>query len=104
MLRAFWLPSVASMTTHTTTGAAVTTRDHSTLALILGLLSVPGSILTWDLLPGGGFVWGAPVALAAVVLGVQSRSQGRGKAIAGIVLGGAMLAMMLVWTVVASLG
>jgi hypothetical protein len=34
-----------------------------------------------------------------VVLGVQSLSQGRGKAIAAIVLGGAMLAMMVVWTI-----
>ena len=91
------------MTTHTSTGAAVTIRDHSTLALILGLVSVPGSILTWDVLPGGGFVWGAPIALLAVVLGVRSLSQGRGKAIAAIVLGGAMLAMMVVW-MVAGLG
>ena len=87
------------MTTHTTTDAAVTPRDHSTLALILGILSVPGSILTWGALPGGGFVWGAPIALAAVVIGVRSLSQGRGKAIAAVVLGGAMLAMMVVWTI-----
>ena len=87
------------MTTHTTTDAAVTPRDHSTLALILGILSVPGSILTWGALPGGGFVWGAPIALVAVVLGVQSLSQGRSKAIAAIVLGGTMLAMMVVWTI-----
>jgi hypothetical protein len=87
------------MTTHTTTDAAVIPRDHSTLALILGILSVPGSILTWGALPGGGFVWGAPIALVAVALGVQSLSQGRGKAIAAIVLGGAMLAMMVVWTI-----
>ena len=26
------------------------------LALVLALLSVPGSMLTWDTLPGGGFV------------------------------------------------
>jgi hypothetical protein len=87
------------MTTHTTTDAAVTPRDHSTLALILGILSVPGSILTWGALPGGGFVWGAPIALAAVVIGLGSLSQGRGKAIAAVVLGGAMLAMMVVWTI-----
>jgi hypothetical protein len=87
------------MTTHTSTDAAVSSRDLSTIALVLGLISVPGSILTWGALPGGGFVWGAPIALAAVVLGVQSLGQGRGKAIAAIVLGGAMLAMMVVWTV-----
>jgi hypothetical protein len=87
------------MTTHTSTGAAVSSRDLSTIALVLGVISVPGSILTWGALPGGGFVWGAPIALAAVVLGVRSLSQGRGKAIGAIVLGGAMLAMMVVWTV-----
>ena len=31
------------------------------LALVLALLSVPGSMLTWDTLPGGGFVWGFPL-------------------------------------------
>jgi hypothetical protein len=87
------------MTTHTSTGAAVSSRDLSTIALVLGILAVPASILTWGTLPGGGFVWGTPVALAAVVLGVRSLSQGRGKAIAAIVLGGAMLAMMIVWTI-----
>ena len=55
------------MTTHTTTDAAVTPRDDSTLALILGILPVPGSVLTWDALPGGGFVWG-PIALAVVAI------------------------------------
>jgi hypothetical protein len=87
------------MTTHTSTGAAVSSRDLSTIALVLGVISVPASIMTWGALPGGGFVWGAPVALAAVVLGVRSLSQGRGKAIAAIVFGGAMLAMMVVWTI-----
>jgi hypothetical protein len=87
------------MTTHTSTGAAVSSRDLSTIALVLGLISVPASILTWGTLPGGGFVWGTPIALAAVVVGVRSLSHGRGKAIAAIVLGGAMLAMMVVWTI-----
>jgi hypothetical protein len=86
------------MTTHTSTGAAVSTRDLSTLAMILGILSVPGSLFTWDVLPGGGFVWGAPLAVLAVGLGVTSYSRGKGKALTGILLGGAMLAMMIVWT------
>ena len=76
-------------------------RDYSTVALVLALISVPGSIITWDWLPGGGFVWGAPFAVAAVALGVMSRRAGGGKAVAAIVVGGAMLAMMVVWTVVA---
>jgi hypothetical protein len=42
-------------------------------------------MLTWDTLPGGGFVWGLPLAVAAIVIG------------------GAMVAIMAVWTVTASL-
>jgi hypothetical protein len=76
------------------------------LALALAILSVPGSTLTWDALPGGGFVFGFPPAVAAVVLGIQSlraSDAGRGKAIAAIAIGGAMLAMMVVWTAVETL-
>ena len=79
---------------------------HPVLALVLALLSVPGSMLTWDTLPGGGFVWGCPLAVAAIVLGIQARKRGdadRGKALAAIVIGGAMLAIMVVWTIAASL-
>ena len=76
------------------------------LALVLALLSVPGSMLTWDTLPGGGFVWGLPLAIAAIVLGIQARQRtetGRGKALAAIVIGGAMVAIMTVWTIAESL-
>jgi hypothetical protein len=79
-------------------------RDYSTIALVLALISVPGSIITWDWLPGGGFVWGAPFAVAAVALGSMSRRSGGAKAVAAIVIGGLMLAMMLVWTLVDLLG
>ena len=76
------------------------------LALVLALLSVPGSMLTWDTLPGGGFVWGLPLAVAAIVLGIQARKRidtERGKALAAIVLGGAMAAIMIAWTIAESL-
>jgi len=76
------------------------------LALVLGLLSVPGSTLTWDTLPGGGFVSGLPFAIAAIVLGIQARRRAdtdRGKALAAILIGGAMVAMMAVWLIVESL-
>lgn len=76
------------------------------LALVLALLSVPGSMLTWDTLPGGGFVWGCPLAVAAIVLGIQARQRtetGRGKALAAILIGGAMVAMMTVWAIAESL-
>jgi hypothetical protein len=83
-------------------GPSATSRT-STIALVLGILSLPGSLLAWDTLPGGGFVWGLPLAVAAVAVGivaVRSGASGRGSAIAGIVLGGAMIAMMVVWTAV----
>ncbi len=75
------------------------------LALLLALLSVPGSVLTWDVLPGGGFVFGLPVAIVAVVLGVHARrhsSEGRGMALAAILVGATMLAMMVLWTIASS--
>jgi hypothetical protein len=74
----------------------------SYIALVLGVLSVPGSILTWDTsLPGEGFVWGLPLAVAAVVVGVfalRGRAAGRWAAMTGLVLGGAMALMIVVWT------
>jgi hypothetical protein len=76
------------------------------LALVLALLSVPGSLLTWDALPGGGFVFGLPFAVAAILLGIQARraaDTGGGKALAAILIAGAMIAMMIVWTIAASL-
>jgi hypothetical protein len=81
-------------------------RAYPGLSLALALLSVPGSTLTWDALPGGGFVFGAPLAIVAVALGVQARQHsqtGRGKALAAILIAGAMLAMIAVWTVAESL-
>lgn len=91
----------------TTSGIDLSARPaHPVLALVLGLLSVPGSTLTWDTLPGGGFVFGFPFAIAAIVLGIQARRRAdtdRGKALAAILLGGAMVAMMTVWLIVESL-
>ena len=57
---------------HTTTRRPVDLappRDLSVPALVLAVLSVPGSIVTWGWLPGGGFAWGLPPALLAVALG-----------------------------------
>ena len=56
------------------------------------------------MLPGGGFVFGLPIAAAAIVLGVQARRRSdadRGKAVAAIVIAGAMVPTA-VWTVVAA--
>jgi len=81
-------------------------NTHPALALILAFLSVPGSTMAWDLFDGAGFVIGCPLAVAAVILGVQARRAGNdtGKATAAIVIAGAMLAMTLVWTVVSLIG
>src|SRR5690242_3037984 len=72
------------------------------VALGAGVLSLPGSLFTWDTaLPGEGFVWGLPVAVLAVVLGIaaiRSHNQPRWAAVTGLVLGGAMAAMIVVWT------
>jgi hypothetical protein len=81
-------------------------RARPVVALVLALLSVPGSMLTWDTLPGGGFLWGYPLAVASIVLGIQARQRietGRGKALAAILIGGAMMAITTVWTITASL-
>jgi hypothetical protein len=92
--------------TATGSGIALMARPaRPVLALVLALLSVPGSTMTWDVLPGGGFVFGAPLAIVAVVLGAQARQRsetGRGKALAAILIASAMLAMMVVWTIVES--
>ena len=56
--------------THPGVDVAATSSKLPYVALLLGILSVPGSILTWDTsLPGEGFVWGLPLAVAAVVAG-----------------------------------
>jgi hypothetical protein len=73
------------------------------LALILSLLAIPGSTIAWDLFDGAGFVIGLPLAIAAIVLGVQARQRsesGRGMAMAAIVIAGLMIAQMAVWIVV----
>jgi hypothetical protein len=72
------------------------------LALVLALLAIPGSTIAWDLFDGAGFVIGLPLAIAAIVLGVQARQRsetGRGKAMAAIVIGGLMILQMAVWTI-----
>ncbi len=90
--------------THPAVDVAATTSRLPYVALVLGILSVPGSILTWDSgLPGEGYVWGLPVALLAVVLGataLRNRAGTGWASVTGIVLGAAMLAMVVVWTAV----
>jgi hypothetical protein len=74
------------------------------LALLLGILSIPGSTVAWDL-PAGGLWIGLPLGIAAIVLGVRARREGvRGAgavmAVAAIVLAGLAILQMAVWTTV----
>ena len=73
------------------------------LALLLALLSVPGSTVAWEL-PSGGFWIGLPLAVAAVVLALRARRVrvGAGMATAALVIAGLMIAMQVVWTIVES--
>lgn len=76
-------------------------RTHAGLALVLALLSVPGSTIAWDL-PAGGLWIGLPLAVAAILLGTRShRRHGRSwMATAAIAIASLMLGLMVVWTLV----
>lgn len=96
---------MSSQSARTPIELAPSEHPHPTLALILGLLAVPGSTVAWDL-PGGGLYIGLPLALAAIVLGVRARRQGpgKGRATAGIILGALCTLQMLIWTAVSLAG
>jgi hypothetical protein len=74
------------------------------LALVLGLLSVPGSTIAWGL-PLGGLWIGLPLGIAAIILGVRARRAGIGvrMATAAIVLAGLAIAQMVVYSAVSAL-
>ena len=75
------------------------------LALLLGILSVLGSTVAWDL-PAGGLWIGLPLAIAAIVLGVRARRAGAGgwMVTVGIVLAALSILLMAVWTTASALG
>ena len=77
---------------------------HPVLACVLALLAVPGTTWAWDL-PAGGLWIGAPLAVAAIMLGLRARAAGRGRglATAAIVLAGLCLAQMVAWTALSAL-
>ena len=88
-----------------TSASSVATRpspsSDARRSLILGLLSIPGSTLAWDL-PLGGMWIGLPLGVAAILYGRRARSDGTGgkAAIAGIVLASLAIVQMAIWTVV----
>jgi hypothetical protein len=73
------------------------------LALVLGLLSLPGSTIAWGL-PAGGLWIGLPLGIAAIVLGIRARRAGVGvgMATAAIVLAGLAIGQMAVWFAVSA--
>lgn len=77
------------------------------LALVLALLSIPGSTLAWDL-PFGGLWIGLPLGVAAIVLGLRARRPGIGRpgsvmAVAAIALATLAIGQMAVYTIVLAL-
>jgi hypothetical protein len=74
------------------------------LALALGLLSLPGSTIAWEL-PLGGLWIGLPLGVAAIVLGMRARRAGIGVrvATAAIVLAGLAIVQMVVYSAVSAL-
>lgn len=64
------------------------------LALVLAIVSLPGSLLPWDWFTAGGLVIGVPLAVAAIVLGVRARrAAADGPGTARIALGAIVLAV-----------
>ena len=92
---------MSSHSAHAPIDLAPTERPRPTLALVLGILAVPGSTIAWEL-PSGGFYIGLPLAIAAIVLGLRARRQGEGtrRATVGIVLAGLCIAQMAIWLAV----
>jgi hypothetical protein len=82
-------------------------RARPGLALLLAVLSVPGSTIAWEL-PAGGLWIGLPLGLAAIFVGVRARRELAGEAgsrmaIAAIVLAGLAIAQMVVYVAISAL-
>jgi len=82
-------------------------RARPGLALLLAVLSVPGSTIAWDL-PAGGLWIGLPLGLAAIALGIRARRElaggtGSRMAIAAIVLATLAIGQMLVYLAASNL-
>jgi hypothetical protein len=94
------------MSTHTARPAidlAPTKRARPGLALALAVLAVPGITIAWDL-PHGGFYTGVPLAVAAIVTGLQARARlsgGKGRVMAAIAITIAALALLSVAVIMA---
>ena len=82
----------------------------SHLAVLLAVLALrSGSLLPWHLVRARERAWaviGLPLALAAVVVGMRARRDGRGRAMAttAVAIGAAAVLIPVVWTIAALLG
>jgi hypothetical protein len=82
-------------------------RARPGLALLLAVLSVPGSTIAWEL-PAGGLWIGLPLGLSAIFVGVRARRELAGEAgsriaIAAILLAGLAIAQMVVYLAASAL-
>jgi hypothetical protein len=76
-------------------------RAKPSVALLLAVLSIPGTTIAWDL-PAGGLWIGLPLAVAAIVLGIRARRELAGEAgsrmaIVAIVLAALAIGQMVVY-------
>ncbi len=80
------------------------------LALVLAIVSLPGSLLPWDWFTAGGLVIGVPLSIAGLALGIRayrdsaSTPTGRRVGMAAAVIAIAVLLIPVVWTLGAVLG
>jgi hypothetical protein len=76
------------------------------LALLLALLTIPGSTLAWDL-PAGGLWIGLPLGVAAIVLATRARQRADGAdcrlATAALVIAALAIGQMVVYSLAAAL-
>jgi hypothetical protein len=77
------------------------------LALLLAVLSVPGSTIAWGL-PAGGLWIGLPLGLIAIVLGIRARRElaganGSRMATVAVVLAALAIGQMLVYVAASTL-
>ncbi|MEA2190829.1 MAG: hypothetical protein QOI73_950 [Solirubrobacteraceae bacterium] len=97
----------ASMNRTVDVGPA-TTKARPGLALLLAILSVPGTTMVWDLdVPLPGFWIGLPLGIAAIVLARQARTEpltkgARAMTMAALILAGLAIGQMLIVSVVSA--
>ena len=82
------------------------TRARPGLALLLALLSIPGTTMVWDLdVPVPGLRIGGPLGVAAIVLALRARREpidksARIMAMTALVIATLFVGQMLIWTAV----